>query len=329
MTLHGFGRAAGAALIWFAAGSAGATTLSGFEAYLAFGDSLSDKGNLAKIAPELVPDPPYFKGRRSNGPVWPEAVAALFEARGLPTGNYAFGFANATPTGPVPDLPEQVAMFAGDAASFAKRNTAATIWAGSNDILSTVGNPDTGGAFDPVLVGQAAAASVVASAAELGALGVDHVAIFNLADFSTVPRYTTALPQLADAVGAGSAAFNAALTALLPGLQASGLSVQEIDINAFFADLLVNPATYGVKDATIPCFFAFNPPPGGPSCDNPDDLAFYDDIHPNRVIHAQIGEIVSEAGIAPVPLPATGALLIVAGGLLAAVRYQRSIRRPA
>ena len=288
-----------------------ATTITGFEAFAVFGDSLSDNGNLyaTPAGPLIVPDPPYFEGRRSNGPVWPEYVAARFESKGLPTGNYAYGFANAVPNDDfplglpyqIPDLPDQVGFFALDAERFAGKNTAAVIWAGNNDILTYAGRTDI------EALGRAAATSVAESARALGALGVDHVSIFNLPDFSQTPRYELVLTGLADEVAAGAAAFNSALSDLLPGLRAGGLDVQQIDISAFFADMITNPEKYGVSNSTEPCFFAANIATG-PYCDDPDERAFYDDIHPNSVIHAQIGQIVG-AQIAPVPLPMPLALL--------------------
>ena len=288
-----------------------ATTITGFEAFAVFGDSLSDNGNLyaTPAGPLIVPDPPYFEGRRSNGPVWPEYVAASFESKGLSTGNYAYGFANAVPNDDIPlglpyqipDLPDQVGFFALDAERFAGKNTAAVIWAGNNDILTYAGRTDI------EALGRAAAASVVESARALGALGVDHVSIFNLPDFSQTPRYELVLTGLADEVAAGAAAFNSSLSDLLPELRAGGLDVHQINISAFFADMIANPEKYGVSNSTEPCFFAANIETG-PYCDDPDERAFYDDIHPNSVIHAQIGQIVG-AQIAPVPVPMPLALL--------------------
>src|SRR5258708_9793252 len=42
-----------------------------------FGDSLSDTGNLYKIY-KIPVSPPYYEGRFSNGPVWPEILIAFY-----------------------------------------------------------------------------------------------------------------------------------------------------------------------------------------------------------------------------------------------------------
>ncbi|MDO5759222.1 MAG: SGNH/GDSL hydrolase family protein [Rhodobacterales bacterium] len=319
---HIFGAGVVSAILGLTASGVQATTVTSFEAFAVFGDSLSDDGNLyaTPAGPLIVSDPPYFEGRRSNGPVWPEYVAARFESKGLPTANYAYGFANAVrnddiPLGlpyQVPDLPDQVGFFARDAERFADKNTAAVIWAGSNDILTYAGRTDIDA------LGRASAASVAESARALGGLGVDHVSILNLPDFSQTPRYELALTGLADEVAAGAAAFNSALSGLLPGLQAGGLDVQQIDISAFFADMIATPEKYGVSNSTEPCFFAADILTG-PYCTDPDERAFYDDIHPNSVIHAQVGQIVG-AQIAPVPVPIPLALLAFGVAALFGIR---------
>src|SRR5690242_20274022 len=63
-------------------GGALAQTYSGVQA---FGDSLTDNGNLfalTRAIQPVPPSPPYFDGRFSNGPVW---VEQLMPRLGLPS----------------------------------------------------------------------------------------------------------------------------------------------------------------------------------------------------------------------------------------------------
>ncbi len=63
-----------------------------FDSIVAFGDSLSDKGNLYSLTGDTIPpSPPYYQGRFSNGPVWVEDVAKYL---GIPLADYALGGAN-------------------------------------------------------------------------------------------------------------------------------------------------------------------------------------------------------------------------------------------
>src|SRR5689334_13137046 len=58
-----------------------------------FGDSLTDNGNLYNTVKKLIPkDPPYHKGRFSNGSVWADYMSAYYnEKYGAQAQNYAVG----------------------------------------------------------------------------------------------------------------------------------------------------------------------------------------------------------------------------------------------
>ena len=59
-----------------------------FSSVVVFGDSLSDNGNAYKASGFTIPpDPPYYMGRRSNGPVAVEQFASLL---GVPLADFAF-----------------------------------------------------------------------------------------------------------------------------------------------------------------------------------------------------------------------------------------------
>ena len=85
-----------------------------FTSFWVLGDSLSDPGNLYAATGGTTPvSPPYYEGRFSNGPVWAEHVADRFEAKGLATGNFAYGGSKAVPEAGDPfGLPQQVGLFA-------------------------------------------------------------------------------------------------------------------------------------------------------------------------------------------------------------------------
>lgn len=69
-----------------------------FDSVVAFGDSLSDNGNLYRYMWGYLPlSPPYFSGRFSNGPVWAEYFFNALYGRDNAEGfqNYAVGGAGA------------------------------------------------------------------------------------------------------------------------------------------------------------------------------------------------------------------------------------------
>jgi outer membrane lipase/esterase len=306
MTPRAFRSIALASAFAFSATAAGAV---GYTSFTVFGDSLSDPGNLYAAVGEVYPEsPPYFEGRFSNGPVWAESIAASFAAKGLDADNFAYGAARALPTDvnlpapvDVPDLPDQIAMFAGSGADLGSKPVA-SLFFGANDIIFN-GLP----AMDPIGIAVAAANAVADGALTLAGLGVDDFVIFNLPDLGRTPLFSLYQPAGAPFASAATLAFNATLSGRVGGLREGGLNVIDVDMYALFNDLIADPEAFGVTDVTLPCL-----PPGTLiACTGTDqtDRAFFDPIHPNHVIHSAIGNVVS-ASVAPVPLPLPGLLLL-------------------
>ena len=103
-----------------------------------FGDSLSDTGNLYRATGNLIPPPPYFNGRLSNGPLWVEYLAPKLNLTYTPQTNFAFAGATTgtlNTTLPIfPGLQQEVNQFtalnpvADPAALY-------IVWSGANDYL--------------------------------------------------------------------------------------------------------------------------------------------------------------------------------------------------
>jgi len=287
-----------------------------FTGYLALGDSLSDPGNLFAATEAATgtgqPPPPYADGRFSNGPVWADGIAADFAGRGLPAVNLAFGGARAVPSDeadadPVPALPEQIGLFALSGPPDLGRKPVASLLFGANDLFAGIGRRDDAGRPVADAVAREAANAVADGALALGGLGVRNLLLFNLPDLGKTPGYALFQPALAEEASAATVVFNETLASRIPGLQAAGLHVAGVNLYGLFNELIANPAAFGVANATIPCIV-----PGVSFCgDAADALAFFDPVHPNRVIHGRIAD-EARTRIAPIPLPAP-ALLLIAG----------------
>jgi phospholipase/lecithinase/hemolysin len=311
--------ALGCAAIGFAAASQAAT----FTSFWAFGDSLSDDGNLYAATGGAAPPPPYFEGRFSNGRVWAEYIADDFEAQGLNAGNFAYGGAavgplenGSFPSPPVVNLEGQIAQFKAESAGRLGARPVASVWIGANNLV-----------FDGVpngtarAVGRAAANGVAAGVRELRRSGVGDVALFNLPALDQAPLYALGgNPAATEQARIGTRAFNATLERRIAGLERKGVNVIEIDVFAVFNELLEDPQKFGVVDATLPCFV-----PSRPELYCGDALApllaFFDPLHPSSTIHSALADVV-RAEVAPVPLPAP-ALLLVAGLLGLGVMARR------
>jgi phospholipase/lecithinase/hemolysin len=303
-----------------------------FDRLYVFGDSLSDVGNVqaitTAIGPLLVPPTPgpyYFGGRFSNGPNF---VEMLSEGLGLGAvrpsflggSDYAHGGALATGTPPpaslvVKDVDDQVTQYL---ARHAGSPTALyVVYAGSNDVIT-----------DPTS-GAAAAASLATSIGRLYDAGARNVLAPNLPPLGLVPR-NNADPARKAAADAASAQFNATLAAALGRLEADhpDLTLYRLDVAGLFADLVGDPAAFGlanVTDAAAPGL-----EPGARTYDmsrlvaNPDQYLFWDDLHPSRAGHALLGR----AALAVVPEPCPLApILLAALGMLRRRRHGAGAHR--
>jgi phospholipase/lecithinase/hemolysin len=291
-----------------------------------FGDSLTDPGNLHAETGQ-PPSPPYFEGRTSNGPVWAEHVAGDFATRGLDTRNFAFAGAHALPsTDPtefqIPDLGDQLTSFAGLETKRLGARPVAMLWFGANDVIGAIEDAPT-----PENVAAAAVGAAQAVAGGIGTLrgfGVKDFVLLNLPSLDQVPAFTAAPPGAAALAGGGSDLFNATLDSLI-GEMKGKRRIKRIDMDATFADLIANPEKYGVEDATRPCIVS---PTSVCSPDEADRLAFFDALHPNRVIHGEIAGLV-RAEATPVPLPAPALLLLAGLAGLGLARVRAGFGRPA
>jgi phospholipase/lecithinase/hemolysin len=298
-----------------------------FDSLYVFGDSLSDVGNVQAVTSGLAPlvpptpGPYYFNGRYSNGPNFAETLAGgLGLGPVVPSvlgGNdYAYGGALATGTPPptsvvVQDIDDQVALYLA-AHPVASPTALYVVYAGSNDLIT---NPAGG---------PAAAASLAGSIDRLYDAGARHVLVPNLPLLGLVPR-VNGDPAARAAADAATQQFNTALAASLDSLGASdpGLTLYRLDVAGLFADIVANPAGFGLTNVTASAAPGLHV--GDQSYNtslivpNPDQYLFWDDLHPTRAGHALLGQ----AALAAVPEPSL--LMPVALGVFGLLARRRCV----
>lgn len=308
----------------FVTGPAAAAPLGAtYSSFWALGDSLSDNGNLFAATGGAAPsDPPYLKGRFSNGPVWAEGITSEFLAAGRPSANFAFGGAKAQGDADgIPDLADQIGFFTLAAKPVMGALPLVSLLIGPNDLFAGLGALAGDPGATPIAeVGFNAATALGLGAQALAGLGVSDFLIFNLPDLGLTPAYLAAPAPLQAAATAGTLAYNAQLDAVVAGLRGDGLNVSTVDLYGLFARLRDDPLAFGVSDVITPCII-----PGVSVC-TPDEAAaraFFDPVHPNALVHAVIGD-AARAALAPVPLPASAALLIAGFCALFAARIRRA-----
>jgi phospholipase/lecithinase/hemolysin len=294
------------------------------SAVYAFGDSLSDAGNVYLATSGAEPAPPYYQGHFSNGPTWVEDLASQLGLAplkpSLAGGNdYAFGGAVTGSSVPgvsaaVPNITQQVAQYiaASGGPGHASPTALYTVWIGANDTFQAVADVAAS------IITPTMAASDLAAAAEVEATALDALAKDGGKTFLVplVPALgltpnlnTTPLANLGTALAAG---YNADLASDLATVAASdNVKIDTVDTFSLLENAVADPAAYGYTNATAPCYVGpFTG--GGSTCNNPDQYLFWDGLHPTQTGHL----LIAEEALVAVPEPASLPILIGAFGSL-------------
>src|SRR5262245_3277725 len=210
-----------------------AQAVASYSNMYVFGDSLSDTGNISYFFGGQIPQPPYYQGRFSNGPIWIDDLAdslGLTVSPSYPGGNnYAWGGAVTGPGGnvlPPFTLIDQADFFLQDTGGVADPNALYVVWGGGNDVL------DEDSANAPANLG-----SVISS---LAAAGARNFLVPNLPNIGLVPL------SLEDGTSAEkealTLAFNSELEQVLAELSATlPVNIKTLDVFGLFNTILAGP----------------------------------------------------------------------------------------
>ncbi len=264
----------------------GAVPLHGWDELVVLGDSLTDTGNIFAQTGGLVPEPVYFNGRFSNGPVWVEGFAGKLGLSSTASAegglNYAFS-GSATDLQPddtrngalvqFNDLPEQLSDYLGSHTP--DGDELFVVWSGANDFFRL-----------DQLDGSIPANNILSTVDTLAAAGATSFLLPNQAPLGEAPSAVALGPQAVIDANQYALDFNTTLAAGLAVRQAANPDHQyiSVDIHAATLEILANPLGFGFDDVVNP---AMNPIPSAP----PNDVnrfLFLDDQHPTSPAHVQI-----------------------------------------
>lgn len=322
-----------------------AAASAGYSQIYVLGDSLSDVGNIeAAYAPIVaanggVPLPilaapgtpsAYAPNRASNGPIWIDAFAGAFgftSVASLNGGtNYAFGGARTDNQLYNPVIPDFLGLLQQRDALLATRpaldpDALYVVWGGANNLQDILtGRPRADGT--PQSVGQTVAdlGLIIDS---LAAAGASHFLVPNAPNIGLVPRLRER-GQAAVAFGTLlTEALNDGLATLIDSRRQAGLDILDFDTAGFLAEVVANPASYGLSNVTERCYTGddLNFNGSGSICADPASYLFWDGIHPTATGHA----LLAQAMLQHIPEPAETGLLLA--GLAAAACNSRRIRQ--
>jgi phospholipase/lecithinase/hemolysin len=341
---------------------AAAAHAADFSAEYVFGDSLSDRGNIAELENVLnfdahgsflgnFPDPPSNHDSFTNGPVAVQLLAqslglnanpslwlagfkdpaGLFDPSTVPGTNYAVGGATAAAGMDIApgininiNLPSQVAAYSGFVSGHADPNALYVIMIGGNDVRNAA------------LQGTGAPAITAGVDAELAAISTlssedaKHFLIVNVPNVGIIPEFAQDNPTLAAPATAFSQLYDKDLAVGLHALDpmlALGTTLTDFDLYDFNASILANAASLGFTNTTDPCY---TDTPGsaaatsecGPNGKNIDSFLYWDDIHPT----ARVQAMWAGGFEAAVPEPSTWAILLLGFLGLGFEGYRRGAR---
>ncbi|MCX5980520.1 MAG: putative Ig domain-containing protein, partial [Nostocales cyanobacterium LacPavin_0920_SED1_MAG_38_18] len=239
-----------------------------------FGDSLSDTGNAYKASGNTFPPSPNYQGRLSNGLIWVDYFAPDLQFTNPSIQNYAFlgantGVSNTFGQITVPGLLTQIQQFKTVNTNSIGKDGLYVIWAGANDFLNL--------ATDPTQAVTNAVTNISSAITTLAGLGAKEIVVGNLSDLGATPL-SIANNNVANA-RAISIGFNAALTQALTNLEpALNVDLSLVDIFGLSTAFQTNPANYKFTNITQPLITVTTPV-------NPDQYAFWDDVHPTTRLH--------------------------------------------
>ena len=312
------------AVIAIASAAPAAMAIS-FTDVVSFGDSLSDTGNISFVTG--FPQPPYTPGRFTSdfadgtaGQVWVEYVSAHFggnSVHSLAGGtNYSWGGARTGPfnAGLPPSLLDQHATYLNDVGGMADPNALYTVFGGGNDVRDA----DTANSVDNVR-------AIIENLADAGA---QYFFVPNLPDIGLTPESQAGMAPggTAEEISAVASAFNSDLGSMLDELEATrDITIIRLDLFQIFGDVIADPSSFGLTNASDSCFTGGLDGTGGTLCADLDSFLFFDGIHPTAAGHALVGQAAIDAiEAALVPIPAALPMMLAALGTLGVVRRRRA-----
>jgi phospholipase/lecithinase/hemolysin len=281
---------------------------------VAFGDSLTDNGNLYEyFKHQIPPSPPYYQGRFSNGLIWVEKLLQYYYQDDWKSHllDYAFGGAGVAWESSLDDgltqeplfsLNREVESYLLSHSDTASPNSLFAIWIGSNNYMVAY--------KDPIQTVKDVNKGIKKSLELLVSKGAKHILVINLPDMGKSP--IARMMYIEKELSLCSKLNNEALKRNIDALRESHPDVQWIlfDADKEFANVQNNPEKYGFKNTTDTCYkFAkmdenvtlglalnmaasmTNETKSDNTCDG---YFFFDPIHPTTLTHEILAKDLKE-----------------------------------
>ncbi|WP_039871919.1 MULTISPECIES: SGNH/GDSL hydrolase family protein [Photobacterium] len=261
---------------------------------IAFGDSLSDTGNIYNASQWVFPNRnSWFLGHFSNGYVWTEYLA---NGKDISLYNWAVGGAAGTNqylllTGIYAQVTSYL-TYMKMAKNYYPENSLITLEFGLNDFIN---------------YGREVAdvkADLSSALIRLTESGVKNILLFTLPDATKAPQFKYASPNEINTVRAKILAFNAFITEQSRIYKEKGLNVVLFDAYNTFEKLIAQPQLYGFENANDAClnisrssakdYFYRHNLTNDCAYHGSDKYVFWGVTHPTTAIHKYIANQILE-----------------------------------
>ncbi|KOO15794.1 thermolabile hemolysin [Vibrio xuii] len=262
---------------------------------VAFGDSLSDTGNIFNASQWRFPNPnSWFLGHFSNGFVWTEYIA---KAKGLPLYNWAVGgAAGENQYIALTGVGEQVSSYltyAKLAKNYRPENTLFTLEFGLNDFMNY------GRSVAEVKSDYAEALIRLTDA------GATNLLLMTLPDATRAPQFEYSTQAEIDAIRAKIVEMNAFIKSQVEYYIAQGYTITLYDTHALFEELTSAPQDHGFVNASEACLdinrssaadYLYNHSLRSECAyEGSEKFVFWDVTHPTTATHRYVAEKMLES----------------------------------
>ncbi len=279
-----------------------------FSRTIAFGDSLSDNGNLANNIPPSPSAPflpGYFDGRFSNGPTWIELLSDPSKSTnpdnsmnrfwggsffGLPYDvggnvdnvNAAIGGAQ-TVAGFPPSVQAQIGAFVSAGGVFGP-NDLVSVQGGANDFFAFFTANPTPTALQLQTFATVTGLNEAGNVALVAGAGAKTILVSNLPNIGATPSFN-GNPLTAGGGLLATATYNAALNQATQQLATDNPGVNFVQMDWFSAlnVVIANPAAFGFTNVTAACIL--DPNCAGKPLSVQNQFLFWDTVHPTEAGH--------------------------------------------
>jgi phospholipase/lecithinase/hemolysin len=304
------------------------SALPTYSAIYAFGDSLSDAGNLSIgtwAAGDTTPvSPPYYKQQYgilsgnvfSNGPTWVQNLSIALGLGALAPSlaggtDFAYGGAETGSTPQNADLPAYAAVsLPAQLLEFQTRepspsaNALYTLSVGANDIDDILASPTLTAQQQTTDVNDAVA-NEIALVNHLIGDGAKNLLVLDVPDLGKIPEITEGLDDGSDTASAGydaqasqlASEYNTALNSQLAAI--TGVNVPVVNTYTLLDDAIADPAAYGLTNVTTPVWDGnFTSASSGTlaatNTAEQDQYLFWDTYHPTETGQQAIANLAEQ-----------------------------------